>query len=299
MGGNKINDLKHKQRILVTGVNGQLGQEFAFLADQFLAFEFIFKTKAELNICDEVALDKFFATEQIDYCLNCAAYTAVDKAEKEEELAWKVNVKAVASIGEMCVRHDVQIIHFSTDYVYHDHQNIAYKETDSTHPQGVYATTKLEGEKQLQKVHPNAMIIRTSWVYSVFGHNFVRTMLRLGKEREELGIVCDQIGTPTNARDLAGAILQILSNVESDALDKSTLKGVFNYSNEGICSWYDFAQAIFEISGIHCKIKPIESKDYPTPAKRPPFSVLNKSKFKSTFNIEIPHWRESLKMFFE
>lgn len=282
------------KRILITGANGQVGQEFQWLSREFPDFDFVFKTKSDLDICDAKAVKRFFDDEKIDYCINCAAYTAVDKAEEEQEIAYNVNVLAPANLGGICAAKNIPVIHFSTDYVYHSTQNIAYVETDAVNPQSVYASTKLKGEQKLMEVHANAMIIRTSWVYSVFGHNFVKTMLRLGKERDQLTIVADQIGSPTNARDLARAVLQILAGIENGKLPEKKLSGIYNFSNEGVCSWYDFALAIFEISGISCDVKPIETTDYPTPAKRPPFSLLNKNKFKSTFETDIPHWRESL-----
>lgn len=282
------------QKILVTGANGQMGREFAFLADRFPAFRFAFLDRAELDICDKKALVSWFEANKVDYCINCAAYTAVDKAESEAGPAREINVTAVANLGKICAGHNIPVIHFSTDYVYHTTQNTPFKETDATHPQGVYAATKLEGELQLLASNPLVMVIRTSWVYSTFGQNFVKTMLRLGKERDHLSVVADQIGTPTNARDLAKAVLQILANIESGKLDRNQLSGIFNYSNEGVCSWYDFAQAIFEMTWTDCTVKPIASADYPTPAMRPPFSVLDKTKFKTTFEMEIPHWRKSL-----
>ena len=283
------------KKILITGANGQLGQEFSFLAKAFPHFEFIFLSRIELDITSKATIDTFFLNTNINYCINCAAYTAVDKAETDIENAEKINIFGIKKLGEACAKRNIPLIHFSTDYVYHNNQNTPFIETDTTNPQGIYAQSKLSGEKKLLAIHPQAMVFRTSWVYSTFGHNFVKTMLRLGKERDELSVVFDQIGSPTNAYDLAEAVLQILTKVENGDLDNPILFGIYHYSNEGVCSWYDFALAIFEIAQIECHVLPIESKAYPTPAKRPPFSVLNKTKIKDTFGIEIPHWRESLK----
>lgn len=214
----------------------------------------------------------------------------MDKAESEPEQAHLVNVESVANLAEACKNVGASLIHFSSDYVYHNGQNTPLKETDATNPQSVYAKTKLEGEAAAG----TAMVIRTSWVYSSFGNNFVKTMLRLGKERPELRVVYDQIGAPTYARDLAKATLDILQKVEKGEVERSLLQGIYNYSNEGVTSWYDFAQAIFEINNIDCKVIPIETKDYPTPAARPPYSVLHKAKIKAAFGLEILHWREGL-----
>lgn len=283
------------KKILITGANGQLGQEFAFLAANFPHFEFTFLSRDELDITSKTDIDAFFLNKNINYCINCAAYTAVDKAENDIKSAESVNITGVKNLGEACAKLNIPFIHFSTDYVYHNNQNTPFVETDNTNPQSIYGKSKLNGEKQLLAIHPQAMIIRTSWVYSTFGHNFVKTMLRLGKERDELSVVFDQIGSPTYARDLAAVVLQILTKNEEKNLPNNTFSGIYHYSNEGLCSWYDFALAIFEIAQIKCHVLPIESKAYPTPAKRPPFSVLNKTKIKDTFEIEIPHWRESLK----
>lgn len=281
-------------RILVTGSNGQIGQELQFLASQFPDFHFHFVSRNKLDITDKTLINNLFNLQKIDYCINCAAYTAVDKAESEPELAYHINVRGVKNLAEACKNTGATLIHFSSDYVYHTAQNTPFQEDDPTSPQSVYAKTKLEGEAAAQAVATDVMIIRTSWVYSSFGHNFVKTMLRLGAERPELHVVFDQVGTPTYARDLAKAVLEIISKVAENQVDRSLLRGVYHYSNEGVCSWYDFALAIFEMSNIDCKVQPIESMDYPTPAARPPYSVLNKAKIKSTFDLEIPHWRTSL-----
>jgi dTDP-4-dehydrorhamnose reductase len=226
--------------------------------------------------------------------INCAAYTAVDKAENDVKLATKINVNGARNLAKACQKYDATLIHISTDYVYHNNQNTPFKEGDKVSPKGVYAKTKLRGDNAVLKFCDKGVILRTSWVYGTFGHNFVKTMLRLGKERESLNVVFDQIGTPTYARDLAKAILKIIYKVENQQVEAAQLRGIFHYSNEGVTSWYDFTQAIFEMRGLSCKVSPIESSQYPTPAQRPPFSVLNKGKIKETFGIEIPHWRESL-----
>ena len=280
--------------ILVTGSNGQVGQELNALTAQFENFDFVFVDVAEMDITNPESVQAYFTKHNFDYCINCAAFTAVDKAETEKDLAYAVNVEGVKNLATSCVLHQTQLIQISTDYVYHNNQNTPFKEGDETNPQGVYAATKLQGDEVAQQILPMSTVIRTSWVYSTFGHNFVKTMIRLGTERDTLGIIFDQIGTPTYAHDLALAMLTIIQKVENGDIDKAKMAGVFHYSNEGVTSWYDFAKAIFRIENIECKVNAIETKDYPTPAKRPPFSLLNKHKIKTTFEIEVPHWEESL-----
>lgn len=275
--------------ILVTGSNGQVGNELQSLAKTYPTFSFVFVDKEDLDIGDKNAVLAFFEAQAFDYCINCAAYTAVDKAESDTETARLVNALGPQYIALACQKHQTRLVQISTDYVYHNNQNFPFKESDTTSPQSVYGRTKLEGEQLASDNNPETLIIRTSWVYSSFGNNFVKTMIRLGNDRDELSIIFDQIGSPTYARDLAKAILDIVQQNPSD------FKGVYHYSNEGVCSWFDFAQAIFELEGIDCKTSPIETKDYPTPAKRPHFSLLNKNKIKATFALEIPYWRDSLK----
>ncbi|MEN0004122.1 MAG: dTDP-4-dehydrorhamnose reductase [Bacteroidota bacterium] len=278
-------------KVLVTGDFGQLGQEFQVLQTQYPDWEFLFPGgRAGLDITNAAEVDQIFEHFQPNFCINCAAYTQVDKAETEPDLAKAVNADGVLHLAKACTKHSTQLIHFSTDYVYGGQQNRPFVETDATHPTGTYASTKLQGEQLLLATLPTAIVIRTSWVYSSFGHNFVKTMLRLGATRDQLSVVFDQIGTPTYARDLAKATLQIIQA----KIAGESASGIFHYSNEGVCSWYDFAQAIFELSGVAITLSPIESKDYPTPAHRPHFSVLNKAKIKSTFGLTIPHWRTSL-----
>jgi dTDP-4-dehydrorhamnose reductase len=281
--------------LLITGANGQVGQCFQRLATQYPQFRFLFSGSADLDIGDKKAVKKFFKQNpDIRYCVNCAAYTAVDKAESEPDKAHKVNAKGPKNLAEACAERGIPFLHLSTDYVYHNRHNTPLQEHDPVSPKSVYARTKLAGERAAQKAHPRATILRTSWVYAPVGNNFVKTMLRLGKERASLNVVFDQIGTPTYAPDLVKAILDILEKVENKEVAPEQLAGIWHYSNEGVASWYDFAVAVMEIAGLPCIVHPIETKDYPTPAQRPPFSVLNKGKIKAAFGVEIPHWRESL-----
>lgn len=281
--------------ILITGAKGQLGQELSQLLTGNDEWTVNLTDREELDITKHLQVSSYLAElNDLRYVINCAAYTAVDKAEEDVELAHAVNLNGAQNLARAAKDLGAQMIQISTDYVYHTEQNTPYKEGDNTNPQSVYASTKLAGDNLVQRYHPSAMIVRTSWVYSSFGHNFVKTMLRLGRERDSLSVVFDQIGTPTNARDLAKAIIAVINQVETGAKAQTDMAGVFHYSNEGVTSWYDFAKAIFEMENIDCKLTPIESRQYPTPAKRPPFSVLNKSKIKNAFGLEIPHWKDSL-----
>jgi len=282
-------------KILVTGSNGQVGNEIQALALNYPTLKFSFVDINDLDITNADEVYEFVNKNEFQYIINCAAYTAVDNAEDNKEIAYKVNVLGAKNLAQASIPRNVQLIHLSTDYVYHNDINRPLLETDPTNPQSVYAATKLEGDEIVQTLLPSAMIIRISWVYSSFRHNFVKTMLKLGRERDSLGIVYDQIGTPTYAHDLAGAMLEIINKNEKGDLDSGKMSGIFHYSNEGVTSWYDFATAIFKLEDISCKVSPIETKDYPTPAARPPFSLLNKGKIKHTFGIEIPHWETSLK----
>ena len=276
-------------KILVTGANGQLGSELKDLLSLYPNDTFIFTDVAELDICNHMAVKEFIVNNCINTIINCAAYTAVDKAESEPELADQINHIAVANFARLSKDNNIKLIHISTDYVYDGTNYKPYIETDTPNPKSVYGQTKLDGELAIQKINPaNSIIIRTSWVYSNYGNNFVKTMLRLGKERKELGVIVDQIGTPTYARDLASTILDILPNIKNKNVK------IFHYSNEGVCSWYDFAKSIFEIKGISVKVSPIETFQYQTAAKRPSYSVLNKCKIRNKFQIEIPNWRDSL-----
>ena len=275
--------------ILVTGSNGQLGSELKVLSTNHKEYNFFFETRDTLDITNEKDIEKFIKTNNINIIINTAAYTAVDKAEDDEKNALDINYKAVRNLASLAKTSNVKLIHISTDYVFDGSNFKPYKEDDKTNPQGVYGQTKLEGEIAIKQINPkNSIIIRTSWVYSSFGSNFVKTMLRLGKERDELGVIFDQVGTPTYARDLAQSILDIVPKLENNVVE------IYHYSNEGVCSWYDFAKSIFELSSIECKVNAIETKDYPTPAQRPHYSVLNKSKIKNDFRLLTPYWRDSL-----
>ena len=280
--------------ILVTGANGQLGSEIRELEESHPQHYFFFTDSDMLDITDKGAIDLFIQKNSITAIINCAAYTAVDKAESEPKLVDKINHLAVQYLADAAKVYCCKFIHISTDYVFDGTNYKPYKETDKPNPESVYGSTKLAGEMALQKINPkNAVIIRTSWVYSRFGNSFVKTMLRLGKEREELGVIYDQIGTPTYAGDLAKAILTILPKLENSNVE------LFHYSNEGVCSWYDFAMAIFELEGLIIKIDPIETWQYLMPAKRPSYAVLNKTFIKKTYQLEIPYWKESLKKYFK
>lgn len=272
---------------LITGAGGQVGQELQRLSAG-RSERFLFADSRSLDISDAAAVRAYFAEHRPTYCINCAAYTAVDRAEAEPERAFAVNRDGAANLARACAEQGSQLLHYSSDYVYHNDLNRPLRETDPTNPQGVYAASKLAGERAIGELLPDALILRTSWVYSSYGHNFVKTMLRLGRERPELRIVYDQIGTPTYARDLAAASLQLLAAPPAGG-------GVYNFANEGVTSWYDFALATFELAGITaCRVVPIESADYPTPARRPHYSVLNKSRIKQAFGLRLPHWREAL-----
>jgi dTDP-4-dehydrorhamnose reductase len=281
------------KNILVTGAYGQLGNEVRILSANYPEYNFMFTDVDSLDITDKDELIDFVTGNDIRYIINCAAYTAVDKAEDDAELCEKINATAVKNLGLAAAEAGAGIIHVSTDYVFDGTSCRPYTEDMPTKPCSVYGKTKLKGEKNLLKACPNAIIIRTAWLYSPFGNNFVKTMIKLGSERESLNVIFDQVGTPTYALDLADAILKAMNQTIDSDHEKG---GVYHFSNEGVCSWYDFTIKIHEIAGIKtCKVNPIETKDYPTKAARPHYSVLNKSKIKQTFNITIPHWEASLK----
>jgi|TARA_B110000908_G_scaffold170216_1_gene229120 dTDP-4-dehydrorhamnose reductase len=276
--------------ILVTGSNGQLGSELKAVASHYADGHFIFTDVAELDITNHKVVEEFINTHRINTIINCAAYTAVDKAEEQEDLANKINHLAVANFAQIAKENTIKLIHISTDYVFDGTNHKPYVESDIPNPQSVYGRTKLAGENAILRINPkNTIIIRTSWVYSSYGNNFVKTMIRLGSERDELNVVADQIGTPTNAADLAKAILTILPKIKNEKVE------LFHFSNEGVCSWYDFAKTIFELTDSKITLNPIDSEHYPTPAKRPYYSVLSKNKIKEDYQIEIPYWRTSLK----
>lgn len=275
-------------RILITGSKGQLGSELQALSKNY-DYTYFFTDREILDISDDAALRDYIQTHQIDTIINCAAYTAVDKAETEQELANAINHLAVKTLAQIAKEQNIKLVHISTDYVFDGKNFKPYTEEDSTDPQGVYGKTKCEGEKALQAINPaNSIIIRTSWVYSSFGANFVKTMLRLGKEKESLGVIFDQVGTPTYARDLAKTILDIVPKINTEHV------AIYHYSNEGVLSWYDFAKEIMRMAKLRCTINPIETQEYPTPASRPHYSILNKAKIKRGFGIIIPYWKDSL-----
>ena len=280
-------------RVLITGSNGQLGSEIKELAANYKKFDFVFKDLPELDICNFEALQAFIIDYNINIIINCAAYTAVDKAEEDAVIAEKVNSNGVLNLVNALQTVNGKLIHISTDYVFDGNHFLPYKESDPVSPIGVYGETKRAGELAVLNSAIDAIVIRTSWLYSFYGNNFVKTMLRLGNEKESLGVIFDQVGTPTYARDLAKTCLEILTVVNSVKMSKNG--NLYHYSNEGVASWYDFAISIMELGGENCKVKPIQTKDYPTLAKRPHYSVLNKSQIKTDFKIEIPYWRDSLK----
>ena len=274
--------------ILLTGANGQLGTDFKKLFNM-KKISYIATDYMDLDITDINAVRNFVKDKEISYIINCAAYTAVDKAETDKESAYNINCIGVKNLAAVAKKYNAKMIHISTDYVFDGKNHKPYIESDTTNPQSVYGQTKLDGEKALLEINPNnSIIIRTSWVYSSFGANFVKSILRLAGERDELGIVFDQIGSPTYAKDLAKAIIEILEKLQNDQTQ------IYNYSSEGVVSWYDFAKEIVRMSGIECHLKPIESIEYPTPASRPHFSVLNKAKIKKEFGIEVPYWKDGL-----
>lgn len=275
------------KNILITGANGQLGSEIRVASGQFPQFRFFFTDVTELDICNREAVHAYMAENHMDGIVNCAAYTAVDKAEDDAETCYRINRDAVKNLAEAAREYKLDIIHVSTDYVFDGKNYLPYTEVMPVNPSSVYGKSKLEGERILMEICPEAVIVRTSWLYSSFGNNFVKTMLRLGQERDMLNVIFDQVGTPTYAADLAVALLSILAAGKPAA-------GIYHYSNEGVCSWYDFTRSIHRLAGISCDLVPIESKEYPVRTPRPHFSVLNKAKIKQTYGIEIPHWEDSL-----
>lgn len=276
-------------KILILGSKGQLGSEIKELAPLYKNIDFTFTDIEELDITNEASLKSFFGKNKFNCIVNCAAYTAVDKAETDKTQAVKLNVTAVKLLSEFASSQKALFVHISTDYVFDGKNYKPYLETDLTNPKSIYGKTKLDGEVEVIFNAQNAIIIRTSWLYSSFGNNFVKTIIKNAKEKGTLNVVSDQIGTPTYARDLAKSILDIVPSYKS-----SNKFEIFNYSNEGVASWYDFAKEITALAGIKCVINPIETKDYPFVVTRPPYSVLNKSKIKKTFSITIPYWKDSL-----
>ena len=276
------------KNILITGANGQLGNEMRVLSAENKEYNYFFTDVAELDICDAKAVLDFVKANDINVIVNCAAYTAVDNAEDNVELCTKLNADAVGYLAEAAEANRAEFIQISTDYVFDGTAHIPYQETEPTCPNSVYGNTKLAGEQNALTLCTRSMVIRTAWLYSTFGNNFVKTMIRLGKERDSLGVIFDQVGTPTYARDLARAIFA--------AIRQGVVPGVYHFSNEGVCSWYDFTKAIHRLAGITtCQVNPLHTSEYPTKAKRPHYSVLDKTKIKNTYGIEVPYWEDSLK----
>jgi dTDP-4-dehydrorhamnose reductase len=281
--------------VLVTGANGQLGQAIQFIAGNYPEITFVFCDSKKLDITNPDSIDAIFQEVKPDFCINTAAYTAVDKAESEPEKAFLINATGAKNVAIACKAHTSTLLHVSTDFVFDGTKTIPYNEVDIPNPTGVYGQTKLEGEKAIQAILEHYYIIRTSWVYSQFGANFMKTMLRLGSERDTLSVVNDQIGTPTHAVDLAEALVQIIITSLSFGEGRGEAYGIYNFSNEGQCSWYDFAKKIFEVNNIAIDLKPIPTSSYPTPAQRPKYSVLDKTKIKTAFGIEILDWEQLLR----
>jgi dTDP-4-dehydrorhamnose reductase len=276
-------------KIVVLGANGQLGTCLKKEAPSYLASSLVFLSSSDLDITDKNAVTHFLAKDNYTFCVNCAAYTNVDGAEDEEDMAYKINAEAAGVLAKACEQNQIKLIHISTDFVFDGAKNSPYKETDDTNPLGVYGKTKLDGEKAIQEVTDKFFIIRTSWLYSEFGKNFMKTMINLSKTRDGLSVVSDQIGTPTYAVDLAKVIFKIIE-LDSDKY------GIYHYSNKGVLSWFDFASKIFELKRIPIDLSPIATKDYPTKAQRPLYSVLDKTKIISNFDITIENWENRLEV---
>jgi dTDP-4-dehydrorhamnose reductase len=280
--------------VLVTGANGQLGQAIQSISGNYPEIDFVFCDSKRLDITNSKNVEQTFNKYKPNFCINAAAYTAVDKAEIEPEKVHLINVIGAKNLAEVCKEFSAILLHVSTDFVFDGSKTTPYTEEDIPNPTGVYGQTKLDGEKAIQETFDNYFIIRTSWVYSQFGNNFMKTMLRLASERDSLSVVDDQIGTPTNAVDLAKVLVKICTTYNQQ-LTAYNLFGIYNYSNEGQCSWYDFAKKIFEVNNFSINLQPILSESYPTPAKRPAYSVLDKSKIKEVFGVAVDSWEESLK----
>jgi len=279
------------KNVLVTGSNGQLGLAIRKVSENTGPFNFTFVDINELDLTDLKKVKDFLSSTHFDYIINCAAYTAVDMAEKQPEKVFSINAKVPEMLAVECVKKKIRLIHLSTDYVYDGSNNVPHSEDDRPRPLSVYAKSKLAGEKALWK-NPFCMVIRTSWLYSEYGNNFLRTMIRLSAEKKEISVVFDQAGTPTYAGDLAGVLIHLLSYSERHSFKA----GIYNYSGEGVCSWYDFACEIMKLTGSTCRVIPVRTQEYPLPARRPAYSVMDKSKIKRTFDIRILHWKESLQI---
>ncbi|HEY8898168.1 MAG TPA: dTDP-4-dehydrorhamnose reductase [Niastella sp.] len=278
--------------VLVTGANGQVGQELRVLAASYPTFEFVFTSHDTMPVNNEAAVQKVFAAHQSAYCINCAAYTAVDKAESEQDIAYQVNAEGTRILAAACKANNTRFIHISTDYVFNGQSPAPYTEDAATDPVNTYGATKLKGEQLCLQYDPEAVIIRTAWVYSSFGKNFVKTMMKLMHDRPAINVVSDQVGAPTYAADLAKCMMHIVAGDHAKTIN--WVPGIYHYSNQGRISWHEFAVAIKEFTGSACTVNPIPSEQYPTPAKRPAFSLLDTNKIRKTFNCTIPEWKESL-----
>ena len=274
-------------KIVVLGASGQLGSCLKKVSEEKNISDISFPSEQDGNILDKDLLEKLFTVEKPLFVINCAAYTAVDKAEDEQDICRKVNRTGAANIAEACARHNATLVHISTDFVFKGDVPKLLSETDPTEPENIYGLTKLEGEQDIAEILDKHFIIRTSWLYSEYANNFVKTMLRLGQERDQLGVIVDQVGSPTYAIDLAATVLDVIAS-DSDAY------GIYHYSNEGVTSWYDFAKTIFDISNTSVLLNPVKTSEYVTKAVRPAYSVMDKTKIKKTFGIQIPYWRDSL-----
>ena len=280
--------MKRKKRVLVTGGSGQLGTTLEKSVPSVEeTIEFVFASSKDLDITDDRSVTDYVKQGDFDYCVNCAAYTQVDKAEADSERALLINQQGAKNLAKACHAGNIVLIHISTDFVFDGSKSSPYLETDRPSPLGIYGHSKFKGEQEVVRNMERYFIIRTSWLYSAYGHNFFKSMLKYGKERDQLSVVFDQVGTPTSAHDLAEIILKIIS----EEIDNY---GIYHFSNEGVASWYDFATAIFDINHLEVDLKPIRSKEYPTPAERPAYSVMDKEKIKKVLKMDIPHWRESL-----
>ena len=279
------------KKILVTGSNGQLGSCIKIKSKEQKTLDFVFSDSKGLDVTNSKQIDEVFSNNNFDYCINCAAYTAVDQAEDESDIAYNINTLGAKNLAEASKKYKVTLIHVSTDFVFNGQAQVAYKETDITNPLGVYGSTKLEGEKEIQSKLPEHYIIRTSWLYSEFKNNFLKTMLNLASKKDALGVVNDQFGTPTNANDLSEAILKIIISEKKEY-------GLYHFSNLGETTWYEFAKAIFDLTNTNIKLTPISTEQYKTKALRPKYSVLDKTKIIKTFDLNILNWEKSLKKHF-
>ncbi len=280
-----------KKKVLVTGANGQLGSEIRELSSQYPQYDFTYVDVEQIDFTKGQEIENYVMNNPVDIIINCAAYTAVDKAEDDRDTAFLINAVALDYLADAAISCNALLVHISTDYVFDGSRNIPFTADEPTFPQSVYGETKDEGEKLLMYSDANVVIIRTSWLYSTYGHNFVKTIKKLGSERNELKVVFDQVGSPTYARDLAKAILEIIPHYNKN---EAVRKEIYHYTNEGVCSWYDFAMHILRHEKIECKVKPVFSHEFPTRAPRPHFSVLDKAKIREEYNLQIPHWLDSL-----